>query len=88
MDCLNEAHGDSYTAYHGDCVAVCGQLPDECIDFSVYSPPFGQLFVYSDSIADMGNSFERRRVRSSLCLSGTGEAQNHEARPAHRRALF
>lgn len=56
MDCLNEAHGDSYTAYHGDCVAVCGQLPDECIDFSVYSPPFGQLFVYSDSIADMGNS--------------------------------
>jgi DNA modification methylase len=56
MDCLNEAHGDSYVAYHGDCVAVCGQMPDECIDFSVYSPPFGQLFVYSDSIADMGNS--------------------------------
>src|SRR3546814_13543391 len=31
-------------------------MPDECIDFSVYSPPFGSLFVYSDSAADMGNS--------------------------------
>lgn len=56
MDCLNEAHGDNWTAYHGDCVSVISQLPDECIDFSVYSPPFGSLFVYSDSAADMGNS--------------------------------
>ncbi len=43
-------------AYHGDCVDVTRQLPDECIDFSVYSPPFGSLFVYSDSICDLGNS--------------------------------
>lgn len=56
MDCLNEAHGEGWAAYHGDCVSVASQLPDECIDFSVYSPPFGSLFVYSDSAADMGNS--------------------------------
>lgn len=56
MDCLNEAHGDGFAAYQGDCVFVIGQLPDACIDFSVYSPPFGSLFVYSDSAADMGNS--------------------------------
>lgn len=56
MDCLNEAHGDRWVAYHGDCVSVVSQLPAECIDFSVYSPPFGSLFVYSDSAADMGNS--------------------------------
>ena len=31
-------------------------LPDCSIDFSVYSPPFGNLFVYSASAADMGNS--------------------------------
>lgn len=54
--CLNEHHGKSFTAYHGDCVDVLRQLPDECIDFSVYSPPFGSLFVYSESAADMGNS--------------------------------
>jgi DNA modification methylase len=54
--CEGEEHGDKFTAYWGDCVSVCQQLPDECIDFSVYSPPFGSLFVYSDSAADMGNS--------------------------------
>lgn len=56
VNCLNEKRGDRYVAYHGDCVQIMEQLPDNCIDFSVYSPPFGSLFVYSDSIADMGNS--------------------------------
>jgi len=53
--CLNEMHGDNWTAYNGDCVDVVRQLPDKCIDFSIYSPPFANLFVYSDSEADMGN---------------------------------
>jgi DNA modification methylase len=54
--CLNEAHGERFAAYHGDCIDVISQLPAGSIDFSVYSPPFGNLFVYSDSEADMGNS--------------------------------
>lgn len=54
--CLNEAHGESWTAYHGDCVDVVRQLPDNSIGFSVYSPPFASLFVYSESECDMGNS--------------------------------
>lgn len=54
--CLNDAHGEKWSAYHGDCVDVLRQLPDESIGFSVYSPPFGNLFVYSDSLCDMGNS--------------------------------
>ena len=58
--CLNENHGDRFTAYHGDCVDVVGQLPDSSIDFSVYSPPFGSLFVYSESISDMGNSTDEQ----------------------------
>lgn len=55
VKCINSDQGDGWAAYHGDCVEVLKQLPDECIDFSVYSPPFGNLFVYSDSAADMGN---------------------------------
>lgn len=55
VECLNEAHGEGFVAYHGDCVSVCSQLPSESIGFSVYSPPFGNLFVYSESAADMGN---------------------------------
>lgn len=56
VKCLGEAHGENYSLYHGDCVDVTRQLPDESIGFSVYSPPFSNLFVYSDSEADMGNS--------------------------------
>lgn len=54
--CLNQSTGENWTAFHGDCVEVVSQLPDACIDFSVYSPPFGQLFVYSPSERDMGNN--------------------------------
>lgn len=53
--CLNENHGAGYVAFHGDCREVMSQLPDACIDHSVYSPPFGDLFTYSDSVADLGN---------------------------------
>ena len=54
--CLNECSGEGFQAFQGDCVDVIGQLPENSIDFSVYSPPFGSLFVYSESAADMGNS--------------------------------
>lgn len=56
VSCLMDAHGESWTAYHGDCVPVIAQLPDNSVGFSIYSPPFSNLFVYSDSLADMGNS--------------------------------
>jgi DNA modification methylase len=54
--CIDSAQGEGWAAYQGDCVSVLSQFPDECLDFSVYSPPFGSLFVYSESAADMGNS--------------------------------
>lgn len=54
--CLNEAHGVGFGIYHGDCTDVLRQMPDDCFDFSVYSPPFSGLYIYNDSIADMGNS--------------------------------
>lgn len=53
--CLKDAHGDRWAAYNGDCVDVVRQLPARSVGFSVYSPPFADLFVYSDSAADMGN---------------------------------
>lgn len=56
LRCLNDHKGNSFQAVNGDCVDVLAQMDDESVDFSVYSPPFGALFVYSDSAADMGNS--------------------------------
>ena len=53
--CLSEAHGEWWGAYNADCVDLARQLPDAIVGFSVYSPPFANIFVYSDSVADMGN---------------------------------
>lgn len=53
--CLNAEITDRFAAYHGDCVDVVRQLPDSSIDFAVYSPPFSGLYIYNDSVADMGN---------------------------------
>lgn len=61
--CLNSAEGQGWKAFHGDCVDVVSQLPADSIDFSVYSPPFGSLFVYSESAADMGNSTDDEFAR-------------------------
>lgn len=47
--------GTDWTLYHGDCVRVVGQLPDESIGLSVFSPPFSNLYIYSDYLEDMGN---------------------------------
>lgn len=55
IECLGSAFGETWAAYNGDCVSVVGQLPDESVGFSIYSPPFQNIFVYSDSEADMGN---------------------------------
>jgi hypothetical protein len=56
IKCLNSHKGENFLAINGDCVDVLRQMPDNSIGFSVYSPPFGALFVYSESVADMGNS--------------------------------
>jgi len=48
--------GQGYTLYHGDCVDVLRGLPDNSIDFSVFSPPFASLYTYSPSPRDFGNA--------------------------------
>lgn len=40
---------------NGDCVEEITYIPDESIDFSIFSPPFSSLYIYSDSYRDMGN---------------------------------
>jgi DNA modification methylase len=55
MNCINQASGSDWTAYHGDCVEVLRGLPDHCIDYSIFSPPFASLYTYSNSPRDMGN---------------------------------
>ena len=56
MQAIDEASGDNWHIYNGDCVELVQELPDDSIGFSVFSPPFSSLYVYSDSENDMGNS--------------------------------
>jgi DNA modification methylase len=54
--CLDSAAGEGFALYQGDCVEILRQMPERSIDVAVYSPPFGNLYVYSYSDRDMGNS--------------------------------
>ncbi len=53
---INQESGQNWTMYHGDCCEVIKAIPDGSIGFSIFSPPFSSLFVYSNSEHDMGNS--------------------------------
>lgn len=55
ITCEDVASGDDWTIWQGDCVEVLAQLPDNSVDFAVFSPPFANLYVYSESERDMGN---------------------------------
>lgn len=52
---LDERHGNNWSLFNSDCVMFSQGLPDNSIDLSVYSPPYSSLYVYSESVADMGN---------------------------------
>jgi DNA modification methylase len=47
--------GDGFTLHLGDCVKWSRRMADNSVDYSVFSPPFADLFVYSNSDHDMGN---------------------------------
>ena len=46
---------DKWTAMLGDSCIRIKELENDSIDLSIYSPPFADLFVYSNSIRDLGN---------------------------------
>jgi DNA modification methylase len=47
---------EHYTIKRGDCVQLISDVPSESVGFSVFSPPFAELYTYSSHIEDMGNS--------------------------------
>lgn len=49
------AKGENFTAYNGDSCEILQGLPDDSIDYSVYSPPFSDLYAYSDNLECLSN---------------------------------
>lgn len=46
---------ERWAAYNVDTVEFTAGMPSNSVDFSVYSPPFSSLYIYSESERDMGN---------------------------------
>ena len=85
--CEAYASGQNWTVYQGDCVEVLRQMPDSCIDAALFSPPFANLYLYSDSERDMGNCADEREFLEQyafLCTEltrATARCQRRSPRP-------
>lgn len=55
MNVLDQEVNGQFAAYNADTVEVAKGIKSDSIDFSVFSPPFSSLYVYSNSPRDMGN---------------------------------
>lgn len=47
--------GKDYALYCGDSCEALKGIPDNSIHYSIFSPPFASLYVYSNSDRDLGN---------------------------------
>jgi len=56
MEVSNQYQSDHCDIRLGDCVKCIQDIPDNSIGFSIFSPPFAELYTYSDKLEDMGNS--------------------------------
>lgn len=53
-----EFQGNGWALHNSDCIEGMHAMPKDSVDCSIFSPPFGDLFVYSDSERDLGNAGE------------------------------
>lgn len=51
----DEEKNDWYTIRRGDCVQLIKDIKSDSVGFSVFSPPFADLYTYSSHVEDMGN---------------------------------
>lgn len=47
---------EDYAIYNADCMDVMGNIPDNVIHLTVYSPPFAGLYQYSSDERDVSNN--------------------------------
>ena len=51
-----EYSGAGWAIHNSDCIEGMHAMPHSSVDLTIFSPPFGDLFVYSDSERDLGNA--------------------------------
>lgn len=52
---LSQVITEKYALYNGDSGEIMKGLPSDTMDYSIFSPPFEDLYTYSDSPRDLGN---------------------------------
>jgi DNA modification methylase len=52
---MTQADGEGWVLFNGDSAEVLPTLPDDSIDFTIFSPPFVSVYTYSPSDRDLGN---------------------------------
>ena len=55
MAVINQVITDNYSLWNADCMEVMGELPSASVDYAIYSPPFPELYAYSNDPRDMSN---------------------------------
>ena len=55
MAVITQEITDKYAIYNGDCMEVMPSLKAESVGLSIYSPPFPELYQYSNDPRDMSN---------------------------------
>lgn len=55
MGVMDQVVTDDYAAYNGDSCEVLPSFPPQSMDMCIFSPPFADLYCYSDSPNDLGN---------------------------------
>jgi len=58
MSVTDQIVTDRFALYNGDAMEVLPTFPAESVHLSIYSPPFGGLYVYSSSERDLSNSLD------------------------------
>lgn len=56
MAVISQKITDKYAVYEGDCIETMKSFPKEFCHLSIYSPPFGGLYVYSSDDRDLSNN--------------------------------
>lgn len=51
----DQASGEDWTLFNGDCIEVTRGLPDNSLHYTIYSPPFESLYTFSDDPRDLSN---------------------------------
>ncbi|MGV1049174.1 MAG: DNA-methyltransferase [Solirubrobacterales bacterium] len=77
---IQQVFGENWVAYNGDSCLVLKNMPENSVDMMVFSPPFSDLYTYSNSEHDLGNSknadefFEHYRfiIRESFRITKPG----------------